>query len=152
MGSTCKKVFFFPFSLTPFLHLMLYCAQSLSCVQFFVAPWTVAHQASLSMAFSRQEYCSEVPFPLPGHLPDPGIKPGSPALAGGFFIASATWEAPCCVRQYIWISSAGDLGSIPWVGKSPWRRKWQPTPVFLPGESHGQRSLAGSSLWILLSH
>ena len=33
----------------------------------------------------------------------------------------------------------------PWVGKNPWRRKWQPTPVFLPGESHGQRSLAGYS-------
>ena len=34
-------------------------------------------------------------------------------------------------------------GFSPWVGKIPWRRKWQPTPVFLPGESHGQRSLAG---------
>ena len=33
----------------------------------------------------------------------------------------------------------------PWVGKIPWRRKWQPTPVFLPGESHGQRSLEGCS-------
>ena len=35
----------------------------------------------------------------------------------------------------------------PWVGKIPWRRKWQPTPVFLPGESRGQRSLAGYSPW-----
>jgi len=35
----------------------------------------------------------------------------------------------------------------PWVGKIPWRRKWQPTPVFLPGKSHGQRSLAGYSPW-----
>ena len=34
-----------------------------------------------------------------------------------------------------------------WVGKIPWRRKWQPTPVFLPGESHGERSLQGSSAW-----
>ena len=34
----------------------------------------------------------------------------------------------------------------PWVGKIPWRRQWQPTPVFLPGESHGQRSLAGYGL------
>ena len=34
-------------------------------------------------------------------------------------------------------------GFDPWVGKIPWRRAWQPTPVFLPGESHGQRSLAG---------
>ena len=38
-------------------------------------------------------------------------------------------------------------GFDPWVRKIPWRRKWQPTPVFLPGESHGQRSLAGCSLW-----
>ena len=35
----------------------------------------------------------------------------------------------------------------PWARKIPWRRKWQPTPVFLPGQSHGQRSLAGNSLW-----
>ena len=35
------------------------------------------------------------------------------------------------------------LGFDPWVGKSPWRRAWQPTPIFLPGESHGQKSLAG---------
>ena len=41
--------------------------------------------------------------------------------------------------------NAGDIGSIPWVGKIPWRRKWQPTPVFLPGEFHGQRSLMGYS-------
>ena len=38
-------------------------------------------------------------------------------------------------------------GFSPWVGKIPWRRKWQPTPVFLPGESHGQRSLVGHSPW-----
>ena len=43
-------------------------------------PWTVAHQATLSMEFSRQEYWSELPLPSPGHLPDPGIEPGSPAL------------------------------------------------------------------------
>ena len=38
-------------------------------------------------------------------------------------------------------------GFYPWVGKTPWRRKWQPTPVFLPGKSHTQRSLVGYSLW-----
>ena len=45
--------------------------------------------------------------------------------------------------------SAGDLGSIPdpWVRKVPWRRKWQSTPVLLPGKSHGWRSLVGYSLW-----
>ena len=44
--------------------------------------------------------------------------------------------------------NAGDLGLIPGSGRSPWRRKWQPTPVVLPGESHGQRSLAGYSPWL----
>ena len=39
------------------------------------------------------------------------------------------------------------LGFDPWVGTIPWRRKWQPTPVLLPGKFHGQRSLAGSSPW-----
>ena len=43
--------------------------------------------------------------------------------------------------------NARDVGFYPWVGKIPWRRKWQPTPVFLPGKSHGQRSLVGYSLW-----
>ena len=47
---------------------------------FFATPWTIAHQAALSMGFPRQEYWSELPFPSPGNLPDPGIKPGSPAL------------------------------------------------------------------------
>ena len=45
-----------------------------------VTPLTVAHQASLSMGFSRQEYWSGLPFPSPGYLPNPGIEPGSPAL------------------------------------------------------------------------
>ena len=43
--------------------------------------------------------------------------------------------------------NSGNLGSYPWVGKIPWRREWLPTPVFLPGEFHGQRSLAGYSPW-----
>ena len=52
----------------------------LSCVRLFATPWTVAHQASPSMGFSRQEYWSGLPFPSPGNLPNPGLKPGSPAL------------------------------------------------------------------------
>ena len=62
-------------------------AQSLSCVQLFATPWTVAHQASLSMEFSRQEYWSGLLFPPPEYLPNPGIEttsPVSPALAGRF--------------------------------------------------------------------
>ena len=52
---------------------------SQSCL-LFATPWTVACQAPLSMEFSRQEYWSEYPFPSPGDLPNPGIKPRSPAL------------------------------------------------------------------------
>ena len=55
----------------------------LSCfshVWFFVTPWTVAHQAPLSMGFSRQECWSGLPCPPPGTLPDPGFEPTSPAL------------------------------------------------------------------------
>ena len=48
-------------------------------------PWTVAHQAPLSMGFLRQEYLSELSFPSPGDVSDPGIEPASPALAGRFF-------------------------------------------------------------------
>ena len=51
-----------------------------SCVQLFVTPWTVAHQAPLSMGLSRQEYWSGSPCPPPGNLPDPEIEPDSPAF------------------------------------------------------------------------
>ena len=54
--------------------------KSLSRVQLFATPWTVAHQAPLSMGFSRQEYWSGLPFPSPGDLPHLGIEPRSPAL------------------------------------------------------------------------
>ena len=54
--------------------------KSLSRVRLFVTPWTVAYQVPPSMGFSRQEYWSGLPFPSPGHLPDPGIEPGSPTL------------------------------------------------------------------------
>ena len=54
--------------------------KSLSCVQLFATPRTVAYQAPLSMEFSRQEYWSGLPFPSPGDFPDPGIEPGFPAL------------------------------------------------------------------------
>ena len=68
-------------------------AQVLGRVQLFVTPWTVALQAPLSKEFSRQEYWSGLPFPPPGDLLNPGIKPeslASPALAGGFFTTIAT--------------------------------------------------------------
>ena len=59
-----------------------------SRVQLFSTPWTVGHQAALSMGFPKQEYWSGLPGPPPGDLPDPGIEPmglTSPALADRFF-------------------------------------------------------------------
>ena len=73
-------------------HLL---AQSLSHVQLFATPWNAANQAPLSMGFSRQEYWSELPFPFPGGLPNPGIESVSllfPALAGRFFTTEPPGE------------------------------------------------------------
>ena len=69
---------------------------ALTCILLFVNLWTVAHQAFLSMEFSRQGYQSELPFSPAGDLPDPVIKTTSlvsPSLAGRFFTNGATWEA-----------------------------------------------------------
>ena len=109
-----------------------------------------------------QEYWSGLPCPPPESLPSrEGIEPASPALVGGVFTTSAPWEAP--VTLYLnWnkgcYSACAPLTCWPWSlvssdgvtfllfsspGKILWRRAWQPTPVFLPGESHGQRSLMG---------
>ena len=68
-----------------------------SCVGPFATLWTVACQAPLSIGFSRQEYWSGLPFPSPGDLPKPGVKPVSltlPASSTGFFTTSSTWEFP----------------------------------------------------------
>ena len=68
----------------------------LSCVQLFAIPWVGAHQALVSMEFSREEYWGGLPFPTPGELPDPRIEPASlasPAWAGDFFFFLTT-ESP----------------------------------------------------------
>ena len=70
-----------------------------SVVSNSVTQWTVACQTPLSMGFPRQKYWTGLPFPSPGHLPDPGIEltsTVSPAMAGGLFYYCATWEA--CVK------------------------------------------------------
>ena len=73
------------------------CARSVpQAVRLFATPWTVACQPPLSMGFSRQEYWGGLPCPSPGDLSNLGIEPTSlmsPALAGGFFTTSASWEA-----------------------------------------------------------
>ena len=60
----------------------------------------------------------------------------------GYWSVGASSKEPAC-----WCRSRERHRFDPWVGKIPWRRKWQPTPVFLLGETHGQRSLAGYSPW-----
>ena len=67
----------------------------------FVMLWTVASQALLSMGFPRKEYWSGLPFPSPGDLPDPRIKPKSPVLASGFF----TTEPPGKPNEYYLITN-----------------------------------------------
>jgi len=84
-------------------------------------PWTAAYQASPSMGFSRQEYWSGVPLPSPQVVL---VVKNPPANAG----------------------DARGSGLIPRWGRSP-GREWLPTPVFLPGKFHGQRSLVGYSPW-----
>ena len=81
-------------------------------------PWTVAHQAPLSMGFSRQEHHSELPFPPPGDLPDSGIEPASPvspALTGGFFTTES------CILQSL-INNCLVLFSKENTGKGRQRR------------------------------
>ena len=68
--------------------------KSLSHVRLLVTPWAAAYQAPLSMGFPSQEYWSELPLPPPRDLPDPGIKPTSPALAGKFFTTGPPGKPP----------------------------------------------------------
>jgi len=108
----------------------------LLCLRF-VTQWTVALQALLSMGFPRQEYWGGLSFPSPGDLPDPEIKPvspSSPALAGGFF-TTEPYGKPTL------------MGTNGLIYHLSWRRQWHPTPVLLPGKSHGRRSLVGCSPW-----
>ena len=94
-------------SFSKHLNLVLYfCmyAQSLSCVWLLAAPRTVAHQAPLSMEFSRQEYWSGLPFPSLGYLPDPVVEPvslASPAVAGRFFTVSTTRIYFCIIHKFL---------------------------------------------------
>ena len=72
----------------------------LSSVQPFVTPWTIAHQAPLSMGFLRQKYWSGLPFPSPEDLPNPGIEPRSPILQADSLPsepAGSEWKPKCLV-------------------------------------------------------
>ena len=109
----------------------------------FAALGTVAHQAPLSMGFSRQEYWSGLPFPPPGDLPDPWVKPVSPALAGGFFTTLPLSPQDTCgppkefilglvLRILITLSSC--LPSLILSGKAPAVPRTRPlSPTLSPG-------------------
>ena len=90
-----------------------------SRVQLFVTLWTVAPQSPLSMGFSRQEYSNELPFPSPGGLPDPRIKPMSLASAADSLLLSP-WGSP-------WHTIGTELtGKDPDAGKD-WRQEQKGT-------------------------
>ena len=78
-----------------------------------------------------------------GSTPGSGRSPGE----GNSNLLQYSSVASLWVRQLSVRLQCGRAGFNPWVGKIPWRRKWQPTPVLLPGESHGGRSLIGYSPW-----
>ena len=106
--------------------------ESLSLWLTLCDPWTVAHQAPLSMGFSRQEYWNGLLLSSPGDRPDPGVEPASltSALAGRFFTASTTWEA--WVKAYFFeypvfvcrgcLSSLGLFPSLFFLFSSPLSR------------------------------
>ena len=134
--------------------------QFCSCVQLFMTPRTVACQALLLKRLRRQEYQSIQPFPSPGDLPDPGMEPRSPELQADFLPSEPVGKSCygpgvycnrllCDALGFLGSSnskeSACNAGDNPWIGKILWRRTWQPTPVFLLGEFHGQSSLEGYS-------
>ena len=75
--------------------------KSLSHVQLFATPWTVAHQVPPSRKFSKQEYWNGWPFPSPGELPDPRIKPGSLALQAGALPSEPTGKPKLCKPMLI---------------------------------------------------
>ena len=101
-----------------------------SRVWFFATLCTVVYQAPLSMGFSRQEYWRGFPCPPPGDLPDPGIKLVSlmsPALAGGFFITSATWQA--IVHQFQFQFSRSVVSDSLWPHELQHTRSPCPSPT-----------------------
>ena len=92
------------------------------------------------MGFSRQEYRSGLPYPSPGYLPHPGIKPRSPALHADIFPSEPPGkQVGREKREEGKISQGFQAGTL--------KKEWQPTPVSLPGKPHEQRSLVGYSPW-----
>ena len=122
----------------------------------------ITHQAPLSMGFPRQEYWNVLPFPPPASCTHIAAN----EIISFFFMAEQYLEKAMAPHSSTlawkipWTEEPGRLQSMgslrvghDWATSLSfftfmhWRRKWQPTPVFLPGESRGQRSLVGCRLW-----
>ena len=114
----------------------------LSHVWLFATPWTVAHQAPLSMRFSRQEYWCGLPFPPPEDLPDPGFEPESPALTGKCFFTEPPGKplltgtpsnlkhspfsflmSVLCYMLYLYLCGNKSHGQSSLEGYNPWGHK-----------------------------
>ena len=142
--SLWKCVCFLPF----FKSLRQCLACVLSRVQFFATPWTVAHQAPLSMGSSRQEYWSGFPCPSLGDRPHPGTEPmslASPALAGGLY----PLEPPVCSKcenTKLWLGWEGVIDFIEWATHTGFAfYLWKlGVPIWLMGHQ-------GCILWFQLS-
>ena len=126
--------------------------KSLSRLRLFATPWTVAHQASTSMEFSRQEYWSGLPFPSPGDLPSPGIEPGSHTLQADALPSKPILFWKMLLKNSLevqWfglcVSMAEGMGSIPgWGTKIPhamWCAK-KKNKLFLSKEAFGKTAEA----------
>ena len=101
--NTCSTVSCFGFTVKR-INCVYVCAQSFSRVWPFVTPWTKALQAPLCMAFPRQEYWSGLSRPSPEDLPDPGIEPAAPALAGKFFtVAPSVYMYPLSLGSFSYL-------------------------------------------------
>ena len=147
----CKwpgKNFVFCVSLTVYFKLIwfvsVFLEELFSCSVpsgSFATPWIVACHAPKSMGFSRQEYWSGLPFPSPGNFPDAVIEPKSNTLAGDPLPLSP-WFNRALYHLTKWLLIHGFDSCI---RRIPWGKEWWFIPVFLPGKSHGQRSLVGHS-------
>ena len=105
---------------------------SCSATSSFVTPWTAAHQAPLSMGFSRQEHWRGVLFPPPGHLPNPGIKPRSPSLQADS-LPSEPQGSPRTLEWGDYCFSRGSSRPTNQTGLSP-ALQADSLPVELPGK------------------
>ena len=119
-----------------------YVLSQLNHIQLLATPWAIAHQAPLSIWFSRQEYWSG--FPCSSRRSSwPRDRSHASYIAGRFFNVEP--QGKPCKAGYCLQCRRHKFN--PWVGKIPCSRKWQPIPVFLPVKSHEQRSLVGYSSW-----